>query len=117
MSVSSTAIINAAPSHRAGMASGVEAVSYEFGTLLSIAITGSLVPLLMTHKLPDALAPQGTDALLSPATHDTAAAAYDSAYFLTVGGLACTTFIFAVLTAWCFRGNPKSGALSAQSSG
>lgn len=116
MSVSSTAIINAAPSHRAGMASGVEAVSYEFGTLLSIAITGSLVPLLMTHKLPDALAPQGTDALLSPATHDTAAAAYDSAYFLTVGGLACTTFIFAVLTAWCFRGNPKSGALSAQSS-
>ncbi|MBK4149821.1 MFS transporter [Corynebacterium macginleyi] len=116
MSVSSTAIINAAPSHRAGMASGVEAVSYEFGTLLSIAITGSLVPLLMTHTLPDALAPHGTEALLSPSTHETAAAAYDCAYFLTVGGLACIAFIFAVLTAWCFRNNPKSGTLPAQSS-
>lgn len=109
MSVSSTAIINAAPLHRAGMASGVEAVSYEFGTLLSIAITGSLLPLLMAQRLPDALTHLGTDALASPATHAIAAPAYNSGYFLTVGGLACTALVLAALTAWCFRDNPKSG--------
>ena len=72
MSVSSTAIINAAPLHRTGMASGVEAVSYEFGTLISIALTGTLVPLLMARELPPHLAELGTDCLLytSPSPRD-----------------------------------------------
>ncbi len=43
ISVASTAIIESAPVHRAGMASSVEEVSYEFGALLAIALLGSLL--------------------------------------------------------------------------
>ena len=109
MSVSSTAIINAAPLHRTGMASGVEAVSYEFGTLISIALTGTLVPLLMARELPPHLAELGTDALHHPVSHAAAASAYNSGYLSTIGGLACFALLLAAITAWCFRDNPKSG--------
>ena len=109
MSVSSTAIINAAPLHRTGMASGVEAVSYEFGTLISIALTGTLVPLLMARELPPHLAELGTDALYHPASHAAAASAYNAGYLSTIGGLACFALLLAAITAWCFRDNPKSG--------
>nr|MDK6642746.1 MFS transporter [Escherichia coli] len=43
MSVSSTAIIGSAPRSKAGMAAAMESVSYEFGTLITVAITGSLL--------------------------------------------------------------------------
>lgn len=43
MAVASIAMISGVPSHRAGMASSVEEVSYEFGSLTSIAVLGSLV--------------------------------------------------------------------------
>lgn len=43
MSVASIAMVSGVPSHRAGMASSVEEVSYEFGSLTSIAVLGSLV--------------------------------------------------------------------------
>ena len=109
MSVSSTAIINAAPPHRAGMASGVEAVSYEFGTLISIALTGSSVPLLMARELPPHLSELGTDALHHHSSHAAAASAYNSGYLSTIGGLACFALLLAAITAWCFRDNPKSG--------
>ena len=109
MSVSSTAIINAAPLHRTGMASGVEAVSYEFGTLISIALTGTLMPLLMARELPPHLAELGTDALHHPVSHAAAASAYNSGYLSTIGGLACFALLLAAITAWCFRDNPKSG--------
>ncbi|MET0590326.1 MAG: MFS transporter, partial [Naasia sp.] len=39
----STAIIGNAPKHRAGMASSVEEVSYEFGNLTAVAVVGSLL--------------------------------------------------------------------------
>ena len=48
ISVASTAIVESAPPHRAGMASSVEEVSYEFGALLSIALLGSLLTGLYT---------------------------------------------------------------------
>lgn len=43
MSVASSAIIGNAPAHRAGMASSVEEVSYEFGSLTAVALLGSLL--------------------------------------------------------------------------
>lgn len=43
MSVASSAIVGNAPSHRAGMASSVEEVSYEFGSLFAVAVLGSLL--------------------------------------------------------------------------
>ncbi|MBN6042159.1 MFS transporter [Amycolatopsis sp. 195334CR] len=43
MAVASSAIIGNAPAHRAGMASSVEEVSYEFGSLTAVALLGSLL--------------------------------------------------------------------------
>lgn len=45
MAVASIAMIGSAPRHRAGMASSVEEVSYELGSLLSVAVLGSAVTL------------------------------------------------------------------------
>lgn len=55
MSVASTAIMGNAPVHRAGMASSVEEVSYEFGSLFEVTILGSLLAYLYTVNvvLPD----------------------------------------------------------------
>ena len=109
MSVSSTAIIGAAPAHRAGMAAGVEEVSYELGTLLSVSVCGSLVTALMEQGLPAGLRGVGTEALSSPATREAAASAYDAGYLTTVGLLAVVVLALAGVTAWCFRDNPRSG--------
>lgn len=100
MSVSSTAIIGATPPHRAGMAAGVDSVSYEFGTLLSVAILGSLLPLLYTSG-----APGNTDL-----TDDIDGEAYDRAYLTVLMVIAGFAAIFSAITAWCFRGNPTSAA-------
>ncbi|MFW9030968.1 MFS transporter [Corynebacterium striatum] len=111
MSVSSTAIIGAAPAHRSGMAAGVEEVSYEFGTLLSIAIMGSILPLLYARNLPEGIS--GMQALYDAATHDTAASAYNEAYLTTLGGLMAFMLVLAAVTGWCFKHNPKSGSNNA----
>lgn len=84
MSVSSTAIVGSAPVRRAGMAAGVEEVSYEFGTLLSVAVLGSLLPVLTLST-----------------------GSYDTAYFRILVILAAVAALCAVVTGWCFRGNPK----------
>lgn len=46
MAVSSISMISGAPPERAGMASSVEEVSYEFGALLAVAILGSSITLI-----------------------------------------------------------------------
>src|SRR5690625_4530107 len=51
-SVASTAILGAAPVDKAGMASSVESVSYEFGTLLSVSVFGSLPPYFYALNAP-----------------------------------------------------------------
>lgn len=84
MSAASTAIVGSAPVHRAGMASGVEEVSYEFGTLLSVAVLGSLLPVLQT-----------------------ASGSYDGGYFTVLGILTLIAAALSVVTGVCFRGNPK----------
>jgi len=48
MSVASTAIVGNVPVERAGMASSVEEVSYEFGSLTAVAILGSLLSAIYT---------------------------------------------------------------------
>ncbi len=98
MSVSSTAIIGSAPVRRAGMAAGVENVSYEFGTLLSVAVMGSLLPLLYARQVPGGLDLSGP----------IDGSAYDLAYLTIVLLLALVAGVFTLLTAWCFRGNPRS---------
>ena len=90
MSVSSIAIIGSAPMHRSGMAAGVEEVSYELGTLITVALTGSLL---------QAALDRGAD--------------YTAAYNQVIGVLAAGAACFAVATWWCFRDNPKSGGVDA----
>ncbi len=98
MSVSSTAIVGAAPVRRAGMAAGVENVSYEFGTLVSVAVLGSLLPLLYARQVPGGLDLSGP----------VDGAAYDLAYLSIVILLGIVAGAFTLVTAWCFRGNPRS---------
>lgn len=90
MSVSSIAIIGSAPMHRSGMAAGVEEVSYELGTLVTVALTGSLL---------QAALDRGVE--------------YTDAYNGVIGVLAAGAACFAVATWWCFRDNPKSGGINA----
>lgn len=72
MSVASTAIMGNAPVHRAGMASSVEEVSYEFGSLFAVTILGSLMAYLYTVNV---ILPDGTPVL----ARDSMAAAIDIA--------------------------------------
>lgn len=90
MSVSSIAIIGSVPMHRSGMAAGVEEVSYELGTLVTVALTGSLL---------QAGLDRGAD--------------YTDAYNGVIGVLAAGAACFAAATWWCFRDNPKSGGVNA----
>lgn len=90
MSVSSIAIIGAAPLHRSGMAAGVEEVSYELGTLVTVALTGSLLQ-------------RGLDV----------GAEYTDAYRSVLVVLAVAAAGFCAATWWCFRDNPKSGGTHA----
>ncbi len=68
MSVASTAIVGNVPARRAGMASSVEEVSYEFGSLTAVALLGSLLTFVYTTtvRLP-AGAPEGAHESLSDA--------------------------------------------------
>lgn len=113
MSVSSIAILGAAPAHRSGMAAGVEEVSYELGTLITVAITGSLVPRWLVRGLPPELKERGMSALYDAPPHPLAATAYTDAYHAILLLLAAAALLFAAFTAWCFWGNPKSGELGA----
>lgn len=90
MSVSSIAIIGAAPMNRSGMAAGVEEVSYEFGTLTTVALTGSLLQ-------------RGLDG----------GATYTESYENVLFVLAVSAVVFALATWWCFHDNPKSGSINA----
>lgn len=88
MSVSSIAIIGSAPMHRSGMAAGVEEVSYELGTLVTVALTGSLLQAGLGHGVE-----------------------YTDAYNSVIAVLGMAAAAFCVATAVCFRGNPKSGGV------
>jgi DHA2 family multidrug resistance protein-like MFS transporter len=108
MTAASAAIIGGAPSHRAGMASSVEEVSYELGSLTGVAVLGSALtgvytatvdlpagaPGAAADSLDEAravaagLPPGGSGPLL-----ETAFAAFDNGYALT---LAATAAVLAV---------------------
>lgn len=107
MSVSSTAIIGSAPESRAGMAASVEEVSYEFGTLLSVAVLGSLMPMFYALKAPEAVAHDVDHGVNHPVFGAQAVAAYDSAYQYVIFIACVVALVGAVVTARCFRGNPR----------
>ncbi|AXR73920.1 MFS transporter [Auritidibacter sp. NML130574] len=106
-SASSTAILGSAPPSKAGMASSVEAVSYEFGTLVAVAVFGSVMPLLYSMNAPAPVAADVDHGVDHPMYGEQAVAAYDQAYLSILGIVATVGLIGALVTAWCFRGNPK----------
>lgn len=94
MSVASTAIVGNAPVSRAGMASSVEEVSYEFGSLTAVAVLGSVAAAVYsaTIDLPVGVADRARDGLVQAvdiargsgadgaALLASAGSAYDGAY-------------------------------------
>lgn len=109
-SVASTAIISAAPAHRTGMAAAVENVSYEFGTLIAVAVAGSLQTFFYARAVPAGVPLEPTRGTLhpDPAIRALADAAFDEGY-LKVLLVVCLFAAMGVISALiCFRGNPKS---------
>ncbi|MFJ6570083.1 MFS transporter [Streptomyces sp. NPDC091292] len=99
MTAASAAIIGGAPAHRAGMASSVEEVSYELGSLTGVAVLGSVLTAVYTSTvtLPAGAPATASDSLdearaaagdLSPADSgtllDSATTAFDNGYTLTL---------------------------------
>lgn len=107
MSVSSTAIIDSAPESKAGMAASIEEVSYEFGTLVSVSVLGSLMPMFYALKAPEAVAHDVDHGVNHPVFGPQAIAAYDSAYQYVLIIACAVSVIAAIITARCFAGNPK----------
>ena len=107
MSVTSTAIIGSAPAHRTGMASAIESVSYEFGTMLSVAILGSLMSLFYTINAAPEVAHSMDTSAHNPALAPMAASAIDTAYTWTLCITIAVSFTAAVVTAALLADNPK----------
>lgn len=106
MSVASTAIIGSAPARRAGMASAVEEVSFEFGTLMSVAILGSLFGTFYVAHAP-AGAENMDEAVTSNMFGEAARNAVDSAYISSMVIAAVVALVATFVTAVLLKGNPK----------
>ncbi|GAA3114057.1 MFS transporter [Streptomyces rectiviolaceus] len=123
MSVASSAIMGNVPARRAGMASSVEEVSYEFGSLIAVALLGSLMTAVYTATLdlpagvPDS-ARDSLDAALALAGEDnqaliTAASdAFDGAYFAVMIVVTAVMAVGAVVTGLLLRRHGPGSALS-----
>lgn len=96
-SVSSTAIIDSTPSDKTGMGAAVEAVSYEFGTLLAVAILGSLQSYLFT---------QGEHSM------DAFDQAFDYSYSGILLALLCASLVALAITFLCLI--PRKGEEAAR---
>jgi DHA2 family multidrug resistance protein-like MFS transporter len=120
MTAASAAIVGNAPAHRAGMASSVEEVSYEFGGLTGVAILGSLLTSVYagTVTLPEgapAAAADSLDDARAAAGHlpgaeartllDAATGAFDTGYTLTLA-IAATVLAAGGLFAHRFLDRP-----------
>ncbi|WP_232550280.1 MFS transporter [Propioniciclava soli] len=113
MSVASTAIVGNVPARRAGMASSVEEVSYEFGSLTAVALLGSLLTFVYTttvrlpagapegahESLSDALATAGGDRAIIEA----ASSAFDTGFLVTMIILAVVLAVGAAVTGRLLR--------------
>lgn len=122
ISVASTAILNNVPAHRAGMASSVEEVSYEFGGLLAVALLGSLSAALYAAFLPSvADLPMAAREGFTQALHVArergagdwfalAAAAYDRGYQIVLLAISAVLAAGALIIARLLRGRVGSAA-------
>ncbi|OWA16285.1 MFS transporter [Streptomyces sp. CS227] len=126
MSVASSAIMGNVPVRRAGMASSVEEVSYEFGSLIAVALLGSLLSAVYsaTVRLPPgtpgeardsldaALAVAGESADGGGALVAAASEAFDGAYGAVVLVVAGVLAVGTVATGVLLRRHGPGSALS-----
>lgn len=122
MSVASSAIMGNVPARRAGMASSVEEVSYEFGSLIAVALLGSLLTAVYTATLdlPPGVPDSARDSLDSalalagdnPSLAAAASAAFDSAYFTVMIVVTVVMAVGAVVTGLLLRRHGPGSALS-----
>jgi len=120
MSVASTAILNNVPPRRAGMASSVEEVAYEFGSLLGVALLGSMSAALYIAFVPSgmpAVAYEGLTQAVHAAGSMTnvtwligAHAAYDRGYQIVLLFVSAVILASSALTAHLLRGAVGSAA-------
>ncbi|WP_143669385.1 MFS transporter, partial [Streptomyces sp. wa1063] len=127
MSVASSAIMGNVPARRAGMASSVEEVSYEFGSLVAVALLGSLLTAVYsaTIELPtgvserardsldSALALAGEGAETNSALVTAASEAFDGAYLAVMIVVAAVLAVGALATGALLRRHGPGSALSA----
>ncbi|MCX5417761.1 MFS transporter [Streptomyces sp. NBC_00059] len=122
MSVASSAIMGNVPARRAGMASSVEEVSYEFGSLIAVALLGSLLTAVYstTIDLPAGV-PDGArdslDAALAlgkdtPSLITAASNAFDNAYFVVMVTVTAVMAVGAIATGLLLRRHGPGSALT-----
>lgn len=107
MSVSSTAVIGSAPSRDSGMASAMEAVSYEFGSLISVSLFGSLFSFFYSVNAPEEIAASFDQGLHHPELHINARLLMNESYATVIWIAAAISLTCALATAWLLRNNPK----------
>ncbi|CEH47429.1 hypothetical protein Xdur_012065 [Xanthomonas citri pv. durantae] len=117
MGVASSAVIGNVPPAQAGMASSVEEVSYEFGSLIAVALLGSVLAawysagMILPPGAPDA-AREGigqamelahAHAQVDTALVDAASTAFDRAYLAVLWMVAAALALGALMTGWLLR--------------
>ncbi|MFE9459560.1 MFS transporter [Streptomyces californicus] len=126
MSVASSAIMGNVPARRAGMASSVEEVSYEFGGLIAVALLGSLLtavysatvdlpagaPERARDSLDSALALAGEGAGADTALISAASEAFDGAYFAVMIVVAVALAVGTLATGLLLRRHGPGSTLS-----
>jgi DHA2 family multidrug resistance protein-like MFS transporter len=117
MAVASSAIVGNVPPAQAGMASSVEEVSYEFGSLIAVALLGSLLGALysmgvsLPPDVPDAARAGIAQALeiaqasepVNTALVESASSAFDRGYLVVLWVIAGVQALGALVTAWLLR--------------
>lgn len=113
IAVASTAIVGNAPARRAGMASSVEEVSWEFGNLTAVAFIGTLIGLVYSTAIrlppgsPEAARDSLTTALALPEStaelHEAARSAFDTGYLVVMIVITVSVFAAALLTSRMLR--------------
>ncbi|MEU6643444.1 MFS transporter [Saccharomonospora sp. NPDC046836] len=126
MAVASTAIIGNVPARRAGMASSVEEVSYEFGNLTAVALLGALLGAVYTGtvELPAGAPAAAHDSLIGAITTagsdrgilDAAFSAFDHGYAVVMVIAAAVLALAAAITAVLLRRYGPGSASSAYDS-
>ncbi|EOY4561556.1 MFS transporter [Pseudomonas aeruginosa] len=117
MAVASSAIVGNVPPAQAGMASSVEEVSCEFGSLIAVALLGSLLGALysmgvsLPPDVPDAARAGIAQALeiaqasepVNTALVESASSAFDRGYLVVLWVIAGVQALGALVTAWLLR--------------